>query len=63
MRVVLLKSVILRGEIRKSGTFDVPDATAKHWIAAGCAKLAVDQPPVDPPTTTDPPAKIGKKGF
>jgi hypothetical protein len=69
MRVAILKPVIFRGEIKKSGTLEVPEATGKHWIAAGAAKVFVDPPPtvdpaaaVDPPPTVDPPAKGGKKG-
>jgi len=67
MRVQLLKPVFLLGEIKKSGIFDVPEASAKHWIATGSAKLASSpapavDPPLDPPATVDPPAKGGKKG-
>ncbi len=56
MRVEILKPVVFRGEIKRSGTIEVPDLTAQHWIKNGAARDAGSLPPVstDPLTAAKP---------
>lgn len=49
MRVEILRPVALRGEIRASGTFDVPEVTGRHWIATGAAVVKSESAPADAP--------------
>lgn len=67
MRVDILKPVMFRGEVKRSGTIEVPDPTAKHWLKNGAARGAVDPQPqlvLDPSTHTKTPAgKQREKGL
>lgn len=56
MRVEILKPVAFRGEVKRSGALEAPDAIAKHWIDTGVAK-AVEVP--NPPAA----AERGQKRF
>jgi hypothetical protein len=60
MRVEILKAVLVLGQVKRSGTFDVPDETAKHWIATGAAKAA---PSLSASVSTPLPTGSGKKGL
>lgn len=61
MRVEILKPVAFRGEVQRSGTFDVPEKTAEHWIATGAAKsVEPNNPPAPAPVAA---AERGQKRF
>jgi hypothetical protein len=58
MKVEILKAVLINGVLKRSGVFDVPEFSAKHWIATGAARPAT---PVETPPLTQP-IPPGKKG-
>lgn len=55
MRVEIVKPVVYGGVLTRSGTLDVPESVARHWVSVGAAKE-----PGNPPAPA--PAAAAERG-